>query len=437
MDIDKLILRLLESGQGNAVALSYIQRELRQPLLVAPDFVEGYVMSALRAPDVSALSTIHGEHEMDSVNSGFPLQKRGNTAILHINGGLVTRHEEGMCGATASYEGLRSVLDSLMNNDEIHNIVARFNTGGGSVGGFKYMADYIYGLRGQGKGLYAIADTVALSAGYGLISAFDEVWAGHGSALGNIGVYIRHQENSEQLKANGIKTTYMYAGKFKLMGASEIPLSEGDKERIQAGVNDEYVMFTEAVAKYRGMSLESVVNTEALWYNDITSVKMGLADRVGSFPELLDHIDGINPIRKASSQTSSGAHMSTAAQATEPSQEVIAKIEANLIARQEATAAQAAQAAELAQANKALADNKAIQDTMAERTSTITLLCNAGGITQPDQVSAFIASASTIEEVSADIAKLNTSDDTNLAGNMGAGTGGAQASAWDAVEWSK
>ena len=104
------VLDKLHNRKGvSAELVAFLYAESQKPTMLSPEYAEAYAHAALHADlqtvaDVSASSLIHGEQSY-SVDTPISVVMHESTAVVIVSGGLVSRHEMGLCGATASYEG--------------------------------------------------------------------------------------------------------------------------------------------------------------------------------------------------------------------------------------------------------------------------------------------------------------------------------------------
>jgi len=407
------VLDKLHNRKGvSAELVAFLYAESQKPTMLSPEYAEAYAHAALHADlqtvaDVSASSLIHGEQSY-SVDTPISVVMHESTAVVIVSGGLVSRHE---MGATASYEGLIATMDTLMADDNVKNIVCRFKSGGGMASGMANASNHIRGLRGKGKGLYAIADGYAFSSAYGLMSAFDTLWVTHGGSVGSIGVYIRHVSTEKMAEKMGVAVTYVYAGEFKISGNPDNNLSASDMAQFKEVVDAEYVTFTELVAKNRQLSVETVVNTQARCYSDKKALDVGLVDQIGTYAELLTYI-GENTM----TQTEIDA-MKAEARA-----EGVAEAETNAKLKQD-----------LAKAEQVKRD-----EVVAEsRATTITAMCAVAGL-DADATKAYVDSTDSVATVTTSLKALATTDNSaniNTSTTPETPATASATNAWAGVNW--
>ena len=209
----------------------------------------------------------------------------GAVAVLPVYGTIVQRADmfTEMSGGTST-ERLSSLFAQAVSDPSVGSIVLRIDSPGGGVYGVAELADQIHKARGK-KTIVAVADSMAASAAYWIASAADEIVVTPGGEVGSIGVFAAHQDVSRLYDATGITMSLISAGKYKTEGSPFEPLSEEARTAMQGRVNDYYSLFTRAVAKGRGVSVDDVRGGfgEGRVVGAQQAVKLGMADRVDTF----------------------------------------------------------------------------------------------------------------------------------------------------------
>ena len=99
------------------------------------------------------------------------------------------------------------------------------------------------------------------------------------------------------MEKDGVEVTLIHAGDHKKDGNPYEGLSADVQGRIQDRLDSIYTMFTTRVAKYRGISVDAVIKTQALTYLGSSAIDVGLADAVVSTIEFVDELSqtsGVN-----------------------------------------------------------------------------------------------------------------------------------------------
>lgn len=228
-----------------------------------------------------ALSHEGGEHEpatpRAAVSKVAGQQVAGtNIAIVSVMGALVAHASDlGPCEGGMSYDSVRGQLRAAQADNSVGQILMVFDTPGGSVFGCPELAEDI---RTSGKPIVGLANYCAASAGYWMLSACSEVYVSPSGQVGSIGVWMAHQDVSGAMEQEGIVTTLISAGKFKVEGNPYQPLGDDARANMQASVDDFYTGFVKAVAKGRGVSVDTV--RTGMGQGRMLSAKDALAEKM-------------------------------------------------------------------------------------------------------------------------------------------------------------
>lgn len=214
----------------------------------------------------------------------------GSIAVIPVYGVLAQRMNlmSAMSGGT-SYQMLSAQLNEALADDNISHIVLDIDSPGGAVPGAQEFVSELLALRGGDKKIVAQVNSLAASAAYWIASGADEIVVTPSGRAGSIGVYTVHEDISEMLAKEGVKLTYISAGKYKVEGNETEPLSDEAKKFIQSSVNQSYQSFVNGVAAGRGVTPEYVEDNfgQGRVFGAQDLVKRGMADRVGTLNETL------------------------------------------------------------------------------------------------------------------------------------------------------
>lgn len=188
----------------------------------------------------------------------MPRAGNGAIALIPVHGTIVQHGSmwDAFFGAT-SCSVIGAQLRMAANDDTCAGIVMTFDTPGGSVYGVSELGDEIRALRGV-KPVYGIANSLAASAGYWLLSQCEQAYCTPGGEVGSIGVYGAHMNYAKYLSDAGIEPTLVSAGKYKTEGNPYGPLDEEARAAMQGRIDQYYAAFTGAVSKGRGVSIAHV-----------------------------------------------------------------------------------------------------------------------------------------------------------------------------------
>jgi ClpP class serine protease len=206
----------------------------------------------------------------------------GSVAVIPVCGTLVQktgslRPYSGMTG----YDGLRQAFMTAATDDDVEAIVLDIDSPGGEVSGMFDLADTIYAGRGV-KPIISILNESAFSAAYALASAADpgQIYVPRTGGTGSVGIIMMHVDWSRAIDASGLKVEFIYYGSKKVDAHPEIKLSDGARADLQTDIDTMGDLFTETVARNRGLSTAAVRGMEAGTYLGAKGVSAGLADAV-------------------------------------------------------------------------------------------------------------------------------------------------------------
>mgnify|MGYP006352818503 FL=1 len=215
-------------------------------------------------------------------------------AVIPIVGSMSHRATgiEAMSGMT-SYTTLQKQFEAAFNDPKVGSILMDIDSPGGSVAGAFDFRDYLMSKKGT-KPVYALARDAMCSAAYLIGSTADKVYATQTARVGSIGVVAMHTDASGKMEKEGLKPTFISAGKFKTAGNPYEKL-EGEKLKyLQDSVDESYDMFINAVADARGIDKKVIRDTEARVYGGKKAVEIGLADGIRTYESVLAEMSAPN-----------------------------------------------------------------------------------------------------------------------------------------------
>ena len=232
----------------------------------------------------------------------------GSIAVIPLVGTVIQRAGMmEMCGGGTSVQRFSSAFREAMADETISQILIEIDSPGGSVYGVAELFSEIYSARSQ-KPVVAIANSLAASAAYWIGCAASEFYVTPGGEVGSIGVWQAHEDWSAALSEEGIKTTLISAGKYKVEGNPYEPLGEDAQAFMQSRVNDYYGAFTKAVAKGRNVPIDAVRN--GMGQGRVLGADAALAEKMVDGVATMDDV-----IKKMSRSARTGRSALKAAQA--------------------------------------------------------------------------------------------------------------------------
>lgn len=284
---------------GQLLRLSH--RLLNTPLLIHPAKAE-IILSALSGRIGLDTSLFEVDEGMDTPEasrfvgsarradgSASMTRTADGVALIPVLDTLVNRGAwlDSRSGLT-SYEGLAAQIRAAASDPEVGSILLDISSPGGEAAGMASLADLVRQVRDT-KPVTAFVNDMAASAAYGIASAASEIVISPTSTVGSIGVVMLHADRSGELAAQGVKPTLIFAGSHKVDGNPFEPLSDAVRADLQASVDAHYHQFLDTVAAGRGRKLTTDMAraTEARTFIGSDAVRLGLADRIAGFDEVL------------------------------------------------------------------------------------------------------------------------------------------------------
>ncbi len=286
-----------------------MQRIYNRPLAITPQraaFVLAAMSSRFNIASIkmddgrqyqgASLRALAGQAEQGFQPQGYPtdplIRRAKGLAVIDVEG--VTVKKNGMnpyCGMTG-YDGIEARFRAALEDDAIKAIWLDINSGGGEVSGCFGLCDYIYqnSARFGGKPVIAMAADDAYSAAYAIASSADMIAVPPSGGVGSIGVLMVHAEESQALEEAGITVTIIRSGAHKAEANSIEPLAEDTLRRLQAEVDKTRDQFVDLVARNRGLSTQTMYQTEALTYMGRDAEAIGLVNEVISEQELFARV---------------------------------------------------------------------------------------------------------------------------------------------------
>jgi protease-4 len=179
-------------------------------------------------------------------------------------------------------------IDDHTESSSIRAIVVRVQSPGGVVAPTQEIFGAIRRARDKGKPVVASLGAVAASGGYYLAAAANHVVASPGSLTGSIGVIIQLAEIEGLLRKVGVRYEIVKAGRFKDAGNISRPMSDEERQVLQALVDDMYDQFVTAVAVSRGLDRQRVLAlADGRVYSGRRAKELGLVDTLGGLDEAI------------------------------------------------------------------------------------------------------------------------------------------------------
>jgi signal peptide peptidase SppA len=222
--------------------------------------------------------------------SEAPYEVIDGVAVIPVQGPIAQRMNlfSSISGGTSS-QLLKAAVEQAAEDPMVEGIVLNIDSPGGSVAGTPEAAAAIKAVRGI-KPIEAWTDGMIASAAYWMASATERISISSSvTHVGSIGVVATHVDQSGAEEQRGIKTTEIYAGKYKRIASSYAPLSDAGRSHLQERVDYLYSVFVGQVADNRAASIETVLTkmADGRLFVGTQAIDAGLADGVASLSEVI------------------------------------------------------------------------------------------------------------------------------------------------------
>jgi signal peptide peptidase SppA len=202
----------------------------------------------------------------DGLTPGFEAREEaslsrmeGRIAVLRLHGVITPRADmlSEMSGAV-SLERFRGAFREAARDPDVRAIVLDIDSPGGRVDFVPETVADIRKAHSADRPIIAVANNLAASAAYWIAAAADEIVVTPSGEVGAIGVYMLHEDISEQLVKDGIKKTFIFEGPRKIEGNPFQPLDATARAALQRQVTLHYESFILDIASFRGAPVANV-----------------------------------------------------------------------------------------------------------------------------------------------------------------------------------
>ena len=240
--------------------------------------------------DVAGMKATLADREKAADQGSYTVDS--GVGIMPIEGVLAKRMDlMTFFSGGISTEAAQETLAEMLADDQVHSIILSIDSPGGEVDGTENFADAV---AASTKPIVAYVDGQACSGAYWIASQCDAIYAAHNSTVsGSIGVVMSHVDRSKANEMAGKVITDVTAGKYKRVASSNAPLSQEGRQSIQDMIDPIYTVFVDAVAKGRGVSVDTVLADMAdgrVFVGD-QAIKAGLVDGVATLPQVIAQLN--------------------------------------------------------------------------------------------------------------------------------------------------
>ncbi len=215
-------------------------------------------------------------------------------AVLPVEGVIAKRANLFMqISGGVSTELVGRDLRTALADPSVHSVILSLDSPGGTVDGTQILANLVRSGT-ETKPIVTLANGTMASAAYWIGAAGQRVYISDDTTIvGSIGVVATHVDVSKAEEQRGVKTTEIFAGKFKRIASQYGPLSESGRQTMQEQVDYTYSLFVDAVANFRSVSTEKVLQdmAEGRVFIGKQAIAAGLVDGVSTLDALIDQLN--------------------------------------------------------------------------------------------------------------------------------------------------
>lgn len=268
-------------------------RVLNQPLMMDPSWAQGFFntlgerLGATAAKDAAAAEGLspQGAWSSSPEREARPYRVEQGIAVVGVTGTLVHKfgYMKPLCGMTG-YDGIVARMSMAISDPDVKGVLLDIDSPGGEVSGAFDTADLIARM-GKVKPVWALSGDTATSAAYLLASACSRRLITQTGTVGSVGVVVAHRSVQKKLQDEGVEITLIHAGSHKVDGNPYEALPDEVRKDIQARIDETRMMFAQKVSDNTGLSLKTVLGTEARTFDGEEAVRLGLADEVINYAD--------------------------------------------------------------------------------------------------------------------------------------------------------
>lgn len=239
-------------------------------------------------PELLEKKAMYDDDEDEKQGLYFDYTVINGTAVYKITGPLLTSSSFfSRWLGYVSYEDVRNNMIHAAQNPEVSDILLFISSPGGSAFGVTDGAEAINKVSGA-KPVYAFTNSNMASGAYWLGSQAKKIFLAPEAEAGSIGVIVTHASYQKQLEDDGVEVTVIKSSELKAVGGPYKDLTDKEVSHITDQVMTLDTLFKESVMKARpGVKLSSM---NGATYIGAEAVKVGLADAVMSFDDVMNYI---------------------------------------------------------------------------------------------------------------------------------------------------
>lgn len=206
-------------------------------------------------------------------------RKVGKVAVIKVEGVIDKRISQFDmdCYGGCDLSDVDIALGDAAADTSLKKVMLYVNSPGGSVTGTPETAARVAALA-KIKRVEAFVDVMACSAGYYIASQANKIIAAPSAIIGSIGVYMAVIDATRAMELEGIAVQMISSGKYKGMGAPWKPLSDEERNMLQAQCDSIYAAFKGSVSASRPKVKDSTMQGQ--WFDGEQADDLQLVDEL-------------------------------------------------------------------------------------------------------------------------------------------------------------
>lgn len=255
--------------------------------LIYKNDVKDYLKKMMGLDEEDGLSVL-GLQDMINVKKNVPKDKSGNIVAVYYLEGTIMADALSTGENEIDSEKVIRDLRKLQKDDDVKAVVLRINSPGGSAYGSEQIWYAISQLKKEKPVIVSMGDYAA-SGGYYIACNADTIVAEPTTLTGSIGIFGMVPNGKELTDKIGIHFDVVKTNQYADFGMLTRPMSDGEKNLMQAYVNQGYDLFLTRCAEGRQMTKEEIdkIGQGHIW-SGITAQKIGLVDELGGLDKAIE-----------------------------------------------------------------------------------------------------------------------------------------------------
>ena len=227
----------------------------------------------------------------------WKVDKKSKIAVIYAVGGIVSgKSNPGPGGSTLmGDETIMEAIKKAREDSDIRAIILRVDSGGGSALASDMMWKEVYNTTVEDtsniKPFIVSMSDVAASGGYYISCQADRILADEATVTGSIGVIWARLNFSQLMERIGISTENIMMGENADFASSTHLLSDSEREKVMANINDIYGIFKQRVIDGRN-NLSDIDQLDDIALGRVWSGKkakeLGLVDENGNLYDAIE-----------------------------------------------------------------------------------------------------------------------------------------------------